>query len=212
MKYALSILTFLLAAPAFAQVHFLNELNPKLPKIQITKGTSGSQATVVPPIRMARLKAQISKITVIDNGNGTWGESTQIVCTKEINTPVFDLRNADWGDGTEGKMECLSTLNGQPVTVRLSSVIILLNGQVFENEAAADFKYASAFLTVPGNGGVDASAYYVGGARGIDANSFIGWMGGEIHRTCISDSNGNVTCSVNSPQESFAATVEFIDQ
>lgn len=155
----LLILSSLICAQAFAGEMPQNILQAfrASPQMHIL-GSRPVPPTPLPsldPIRQAKFKAKVVKMTVTKLKDNSYEINEQTVCEKAGTAAVFDGRNsAGFQITTDIAFQCPSTLYSQPVNLSLFSIVILNTRKFFDDEPSVEVKDMAAWTQIEGMAGV----------------------------------------------------------
>jgi hypothetical protein len=164
------------------------------------------------PIRQAPAKVRIGKLIYIKEGMN-FNVKFEDVCQTTMNVNVYDLRGQtnptlDLG---EGKVNCPSTMGGEPVQVYVLGTMALANDNSFAGEPPSDVKFFSAALFIS-SPKIDDSRfnfkYFM--TKEIGLNSGMLPLTPDVGVHCSRVDDNTTDCSAQYP-ESFSAMVDFED-
>lgn len=188
----------------------------KIPSFAKARGSNtepgGNGPVDLQPVRDAKFKAEVYKMTVQKLSDGSYSVSSSQVCIANGATPVYDARGlTEYNIPASPQETCFTTVGGQAAEIKISAFMSLHNYAIFSDEPATDYKssFSSFYVTSSANStGIFASGY--ASSRELTAKSMILAMGQFPLGLCIDDGNGNVTCE-NVEGEYFYGTVETLD-
>jgi hypothetical protein len=172
------------------------------------------------PIRQVNVRVKFVKTTLTKNSSGGYDSTDTYPCTTTTTFNVYDNRNDSgvtvWGSSDSDRVQCSSTLLGNPVVVHLGGVVSLLNGALF-GTTLEDFKLSTPILyydsPMPGTSsdGNETYAFDAAGSTDLTATSMLSSISpSSAIQSCTVDSNGNSSCTAPI-NEYFSAVVDVQD-
>lgn len=169
----------------------------------------------ITPTRTGRMKVKVTKTQIIKNSDDSYSATFSNVCTGEVDMNVYDYTNLgngyfDYGPG----FNCTSTIDGQPVAIKVVSAMFLWSWILFEDPAPSVVKsgYASLYVTDSSDSVVQGAWGNMVSTRDLNNRSLVSsaGSGGIMICTPSSDGSGEMNC-VGEPGEFFSMEYELID-
>lgn len=162
------------------------------------------------PIRYAKAKVHISKITAIKKGTHFEYE-VKTVCDLTDNLLVFDFRKTTLpiDSNTIKIINCTSELKKNPITINIVGLVALGSMSSFYGEPGFDTKSFSGSIFLSGNDNPDGQfKFNFSQTRDLSAWSSILNLAGDFGYKCTTTDDEN--CEMTNP-EIFSALVDFQD-